>query len=79
LRKGATFFLTRDSCFLLGMAAAGQADLLDIRLLYAGAGLVVLAAGLLALALPGLRQPAAVWRLLLWRGAAPEVGTESPV
>jgi hypothetical protein len=79
-RVSSSLFLTRDICFVLGMAAVGLADLLDVRLLYAGAGLVILLAGLLALVLPGLRQPAASWQLLLpWRRAAAEVRSESAI
>lgn len=48
--------------FVVGMGAAGLADLMDVRLLMLGASLILLAAGLLALVLPGLRESLAQWR-----------------
>ncbi|MCL4559013.1 MAG: MFS transporter [Chloroflexi bacterium] len=75
-RVNSTFFVSRDVVFLLGMAAAGLADLLDIRLLVLASAVILAAAGLAALGLPGLGQPAAEWRraLSLLRGAQPVPG-----
>ena len=56
------FYVRRDVVFLVGMAAAGLADLFDVRLLFLAGSLVLLGAGLLVLVLPGLGQPAAQWR-----------------
>ncbi|NIT03096.1 MAG: MFS transporter, partial [Candidatus Latescibacteria bacterium] len=77
-RVNSAFFVSRDIVFLLGMAAAGLADLLDVRLFILGSALLMLASGLLALVLPGLGQPAAEWKkaLSLLRAApvVPELG-----
>ena len=61
-RVWSAFIVTRDTVFMLGMAATGLADLYSPRLLYLGAALVILACGWLTLALPGLRRPLAEWR-----------------
>ncbi len=79
-RVFSAFFVMVDSLFLVGLAAGGLADVLDIRLLYvAGAGAALLIGGA-ALVLPGLGRPAAEWRraLYLLRTApqAPGLGLE---
>jgi CRP-like cAMP-binding protein len=56
------FFVSRDVLFLVGMGAAGLADVLDVRLLYLISSLMILAAGIWVLFLPGLGQPAEEWR-----------------
>ena len=77
-RVSSAFFVMRDSTWLLGMAAAGLADVIDVRLLFLTASLALLVVGSLALVLPGLGQPAAEWRraISLLRGAraAPGLG-----
>jgi CRP-like cAMP-binding protein/predicted MFS family arabinose efflux permease len=77
-RVSSAFFVTRDVVFLIGMAAAGLADLLGVRALFLAAALVLLAAGALVLVMPGLRQSATEWRqaVLLLRNAhaAPGLG-----
>ena len=77
-RVNSAFFVTRDVVFLVGMAAAGLADLIDVRVLYFGQSVLLLGCGLLALVLPGLGQPAAEWRravsLLRAAPAAPGLG-----
>ncbi|HJZ50533.1 MAG TPA: MFS transporter [Roseiflexaceae bacterium] len=61
-RVNSAFIVTRDTVFMIGMAATGLADLYSPRLLYLGSALVILACGWLTLALPGLRQPLTEWR-----------------
>ena len=77
-RVSSAFFVTRDTMFLLGMASAGLADVVDVRVLFFGNAVVFLIVGSLALILPGLGQPAAEWRraISLLRGAevAPGLG-----
>jgi len=77
-RVSSTLFVTRDISLLLGMAAAGLADVIDVRVMMLGSALLTLAAGALALVLPGLGQPAAEWRramqLLRAAPAAPGLG-----
>jgi CRP-like cAMP-binding protein len=64
-RVTSAFFVASNMFFLVGMAAAGLADLIDVRLLYLLGGVVVLGCGAWALALPGIGQPAAEWRRAL--------------
>jgi CRP-like cAMP-binding protein len=83
-RVASGYFVTMNAFFLVGMAAAGLADVMDVRVLYLlGAGLVTLGCGILALFLPGIGQPAAEWRraLVLLRRAptAPSLGVTRAV
>jgi CRP-like cAMP-binding protein/sugar phosphate permease len=64
-RVSSAFFVSRDVLLLVGMAAAGLADVVDVRLLYLFGSLLLLVAGLWVLVLPGLGQPAAEWRRAL--------------
>ena len=61
-RVNSSFFVARDMVFLVGMAAAGLADVIDVRYLVMASAVLLLAGGLFALVLPGLGQPAAEWR-----------------
>ena len=79
-RVSSAFFVTSNAFFLLGMAAAGLADLIDVRLLYlVGAGGLMFACGIWALVLPGIGQPAAEWRkaLQLLRSAPATTGART--
>jgi CRP-like cAMP-binding protein/sugar phosphate permease len=73
---------SRDVLFLIGMAVAGLADLIDVRLLFLVSALSVVLGGVWALYLPGLRQEAAEWRkalrLLRAAPAAPSPGAGRP-
>ncbi len=64
-RVTSAFFVASNGFFLIGMAAAGLADVIDVRLLYLLGGLVAVACGAWALVLPGIGQPAAEWRRAL--------------
>jgi hypothetical protein len=44
---------------MIGMAAAGLADLVDVRMLLLGNAVLLIGCRLLALSLPGLGQPTA--------------------
>lgn len=61
-RVNSAFIVTRDTVFMIGMAATGLADIYSPRLLYLCSALVILACGWLTLALPGLRHPLTEWR-----------------
>src|SRR5919202_3597362 len=61
-RVNSAFFVTRNVMYLVGMGAAGLADLFGPPAIYLAGGLFVFASGILALMLPGLRAPAAEWR-----------------
>jgi MFS transporter, DHA3 family, macrolide efflux protein len=64
-RVNSAFFVSRDVLFLIGMAAAGLADVINVRILYLVSAVLVLIAGVWVLFLPGLRQDAAQWRRAL--------------
>jgi len=78
-RINSTFFVARDIIFIFGMGAAGLADVVDVRWLVLVSAILLLGAGLLALVLPGLGQPAAEWRrtLSLLRTAPTAVGMQA--
>jgi DHA3 family macrolide efflux protein-like MFS transporter len=61
-RVMSVFSVAKNIAFLLGMAAAGFADLVDIRAMMLISALIILFSGVLALSLPGLRQSAEEWR-----------------
>ncbi|MBI5033695.1 MAG: MFS transporter [Chloroflexi bacterium] len=76
-RVASVFFVTRDISFLVGMAAAGLADVWGVRVMMVASALLVLVPGALALVLPGLGQPAAEWRRmvhLLRTAPSPKLG-----
>jgi CRP-like cAMP-binding protein len=81
-RVSSAFFVARDVLFLVGMGAAGLADYIDVRLLYLISGLMLVAAGLVILFMPGLGQSRAEWKrtFALLRGieAAPRLGAGRP-
>ena len=64
-RVNSAFFVARDMLFLVGMGAAGLADIFSIRLLFIISAVLLLAAGAWALVIPGLGQPAAEWKRAL--------------
>jgi MFS family permease len=64
-RVASAYFVTSNAFFLIGMAAAGLADLIDVRILYLISAVLTIACGIWALVLPGLGQPAAEWRRAL--------------
>ena len=64
-RVNSAFFVCRDVLFLVGMAAAGLADVFPIRLMFLASALMLLAAGAWAMFIPGLGQPAAEWKRAL--------------
>jgi MFS family permease len=64
-RVSSAFFVASNAFFLVGMAAAGLADIINVRLLYLFMGLLTAACSIWALILPGIGQPAAEWRKAL--------------
>jgi CRP-like cAMP-binding protein len=64
-RVASSFAVSANLLFLVGMAAAGLADVMDIRLLYLITSLILVGGAAWALFLPGLRQSAAEWRRIL--------------
>ena len=77
-RVNSAFFVVRDVMFVVGMALAGLADLVNVRTLLIISSFALLFAGAVVLVFPGLGQPAAEWKrtLSLLRGAeaAPRLG-----
>jgi len=77
-RVNSAFFVSRDILFLIGMAAVGLADFIDVRTMFLISGLILTAGGALVLFLPGLRHDALAWQrsIALLRGApaAPRLG-----
>ena len=61
-RVMSVFSVAKNIAFLLGMAAAGFADLVDIRAMMLISALIILLSGVLTLFLPGLRQSAEEWK-----------------
>jgi CRP-like cAMP-binding protein/Na+/melibiose symporter-like transporter len=64
-RVSSAFFVSSNAFFLIGMAAAGLADVVDVHWLYLFGGLLTVGCGVLGLVLPGIGQPAAEWRKAL--------------
>jgi MFS family permease len=64
-RVASAYFVCSNAFFLVGMAAAGLADVIDVRWIYLSGGLLTVGCAALALVLPGLGQPAAEWRRAL--------------
>jgi len=81
-RVSSVFFVTRDVFFLIGMAAAGLADLIDVRLLFFISGALLVAAGVAIMFVPNLGPSLAEWRrtfaLLKGVEAAPRLGVGRP-
>lgn len=72
-RVFSALFVMRDVIFLLGMAGAGLADIVDIRLMVVFSSLILLGVAIAALVAPGVGRPAAEWRRAVThlRAAAP--------
>ena len=81
-RVNSAFFVSRSVLFMLGMALAGLADIVNVRVVYFFGAVLVLFSGLWVLVLPGLRQEAAEWRrairLLRTAPAAAPMGIGRP-
>jgi MFS family permease len=60
-RVSSVFFVMRDVVFLLGMGAAGLADVAGVRLLVLLSSILIAASGVLAILMPGLGQPTQEW------------------
>lgn len=77
-RMFSAFLSAGNLALALGMAAAGLADLINVRVLFLLAAVPLLLAGLLVLLLPGLRQSLAEWRqatrMLRGMAGAPGLG-----
>lgn len=61
-RVFSTSYVIRDVIYLAGMALAGLADFVDVRMLFLVSSVALVFASLVGAALPGIGQPAAEWR-----------------
>jgi CRP-like cAMP-binding protein/predicted MFS family arabinose efflux permease len=61
-RVFSAFAVVRDVTFLVGIALAGLADIIDVRVLVVAASALLVVAGLWAGLVPGIGRPAAEWR-----------------
>lgn len=81
-RVNSSFFVVRDSMFVIGMLLAGLGDFVSVRLLYFVGSIGTLAAGVAILLIPGFAQPWSEWRRLFHRlrgaEAAPRLGGGIP-
>jgi MFS family permease len=55
-------YVMRDIIFLAGMAGAGLADVIDVRVMLIFSSLILVVTGLAAAVTPGIGRPAAEWR-----------------
>ncbi|MDQ3128447.1 MAG: MFS transporter [Chloroflexota bacterium] len=61
-RVFSAFAVARDVVFLVGIALAGLADIIDVRILVVASSFVLVVAGVVTAFMPGLGRPAAEWR-----------------
>lgn len=77
-RVASAMYVSRDVVYMLGMAAAGLADVFGAQMIFFVSALGLFVVGLISLVMPGLGQPAAEWKraVSLLRGAkaAPGLG-----
>lgn len=61
-RVFSALFVIRDVVFLVGMAGAGLADIIDVRVLIVMASAILVVVAVMSLFAPGVGRPAAEWR-----------------
>jgi CRP-like cAMP-binding protein/predicted MFS family arabinose efflux permease len=61
-RVFSAFAVVRDVTFLIGIALAGLADVIDVRILVVGSSILLVLSGLWSGLVPGIGRPAAEWR-----------------
>ncbi len=61
-RVFSAFAVVRDVTFLIGIALAGLADIIDVRILVVASSIVLVLTGLWTGVVPGIGRPAAEWR-----------------
>lgn len=61
-RVSSGFTVSKNIAVLLGMAAAGLADVVDVRTMMLASSLIITTAGVLSTLLPGLRKPVDEWK-----------------
>jgi MFS family permease len=77
-RVNSSYFVVRDIMYVAGMALAGLADVMNVRILFMLSAFALVIAGTVVLTLPALAESVAEWKrtLTLLRGveAAPRLG-----
>ena len=71
-------FVMRDVIFLVGMAGAGLADIIDVRIMIVFSSLILVVVALAALVAPGVGRPATEWRRALTTLRAPHAPSTVP-
>ena len=61
-RVFSAFAVARDVTFLIGIALAGLADVIDVRWLVVASSIILVLTGLWCAVVPGIGRPAAEWR-----------------
>lgn len=75
-RVFSAFAVARDVTFLIGIALAGLADIIDVRILVVASSILLVLTGLWTGVVPGIGRPAAEWRraMTALRSASTEPG-----
>ena len=77
-RVFSALFVMRDVIFLVGMAGAGLADIIDVRIMIVFSSLILVVVALAALVAPGVGRPATEWRRALTTLRAPHAPSDGP-
>ena len=78
-RVFSAFAVVRDVTFLIGIALAGLADIIDVRILVIVSSIVLVLTGLWTGIVPGIGRPAAEWRRAMSALRTAEAGAAAPV
>jgi MFS family permease len=78
-RVFSAFAVVRDVTFLIGIALAGLADVIDVRILVVASSIVLILTGLWTGIVPGIGRPAAEWRRALSALRTAETAPALPV
>jgi CRP-like cAMP-binding protein/predicted MFS family arabinose efflux permease len=78
-RVFSAFAVVRDVTFLIGIALAGLADVIDVRILVVASSIVLVLTGLWTGIVPGIGRPAAEWRRAMSALRTASTAAEVPV
>jgi MFS family permease len=75
-----TFYITRDTMYIIGMLLAGLGDVVDVQILWVVSACLFIGVALITFVMPGLGQPAMEWKraMTLLRGVKMAPGMGSP-
>ncbi len=77
-RVFSAFAVVRDVTFLIGIALAGLADIIDVRILVIVSSVVLVLTGLWTGLVPGIGRPAAEWRRAMSTLRSAQAATAAP-